>query len=407
MVNRLRPIGPGALVTAAFVGPGTVTACTVAGARYGYALLWALVFATVATIVLQEMAARLGVVTQKGLGESVREALAHSVLKWPLFGLIGVALYLGNAAYEAGNLAGAALGVEAIAGARAGPFAFQAAVAVVAVIAATVLVVGGRRFIEAVLIGLVLMMAAAFAATAVVVRPDLAALARGLATPAIPPGGLLTVIALIGTTVVPYNLFLHAAAAKATWRGVADLPQARADAAATISVGGLIAILIVSTAAASLFAQGLAVTDAGDMARQFEPLFGPLSRHLMGAGIVAAGVSSAITAPLATAHAVAEVLGWTGGAASWRFRAVMLSVVAAGASFALTGVKPVTIIVAAQAANGFLLPIIAGFLLFAMNQKRALGAHANGVAANIAGAAVVAVAAGLGLRQVLRAIGLV
>ena len=103
MLKRIKNIGPGALIAAAFIGPGTVTACTLAGANYGYTLLWALLFATVATIILQEMSARLGLVTQQGLGETLRIMLNQSIWKWPLFGLIMVALYLGNAAYEAGN----------------------------------------------------------------------------------------------------------------------------------------------------------------------------------------------------------------------------------------------------------------------------------------------------------------
>ncbi len=403
MRHRVRSLGPGALVTAAFIGPGTVTACTVAGARFGYALVWALVFATLATFVLQEMAARLGVVTQRGLGETLSDVLARSVFKWPMIGLIGVALYLGNAAYEAGNLAGAALGVAAIGGGD--PLVFRGAVAAISVVAATALLVGGYGVLERVLIALVLMMAATFAATFVLVRPDIAALGRSLVTPSVPPGSLTTIIALIGTTVVPYNLFLHASAVRSTWRNVEDLRTARADAAVTIGVGGLITILIVSTAAASLFAQGLSVTDAGDMARQFEPLFGSLSTYLLGVGIFAAGLSSAITAPLATAFVVAEVFNWRGGPSSWRFRAVMMSVVLVGAALALTGVKPVTIILAAQFANGLLLPIVAGFLLFVMNQRRALGDNTNGALANVLGGAVVLVTAGLGLWRMLAALG--
>ena len=114
--KKYRELGPGVLVAAAFIGPGTVTACTLAGANYGYALLWALLFATLATIILQEMSARLGTVTQQGLGETLVTELENSAFKWPLVGLLLFALYGGNAAYEAGNLAGGALGIEAIFG---------------------------------------------------------------------------------------------------------------------------------------------------------------------------------------------------------------------------------------------------------------------------------------------------
>ena len=88
IIERLKNSGPGVLVTAAFIGPGTVTACTLAGANFGYALLWALLFATLATMALQEMSARLGVVTQKGLGEILAELLRASPWRWPLIGLV-------------------------------------------------------------------------------------------------------------------------------------------------------------------------------------------------------------------------------------------------------------------------------------------------------------------------------
>ena len=94
----------------------------------------------------------------------------------------------------------------------------------------------------------------------------------------------MTVIALIGTTVVPYNLFLHASAVKNKWHDANDLPAARADTATAIGLGGLITILIASTAAASIFGTGLQVNGAGDMAKQLEPLFGSFSKYMLGIG---------------------------------------------------------------------------------------------------------------------------
>jgi manganese transport protein len=164
-------------------------------------------------------------------------------------------------------------------------------------------------------------------------------------------------------------------------------------------------MLIVSTAAASMFAAGLKVTNAADMAQQLEPLFGAYSKYLLGVGFFAAGLSSSITAPLATSYAMTEILQIKGSQKSWTFRLVMLSVIVVGAGLSLTGIRPVTIIVSAQFANGLLLPIIAGFLLFAMNQKTILGRYANGVIANGLGAGVVVITAGLGLRLILRAVG--
>ena len=402
--KRMRDFGPGALVAAAFIGPGTVTTATLAGANFGYALLWALVFATLATIILQEMAARLGTIAQKGLGEALRERLEHSIWRWPLFALIMVALYLGNAAYQAGNLSGAALGIEAVIG--AGEYTFHLAVLSVAVIAGLILWHGNYKQIEKTLIALVLFMAVAFVATFIVVQPNLTEMVRGLFVPVMPEGSLLTIIALIGTTVVPYNLFLHASAAKAKWAGKDNLTAARIDTIAAIGLGGLITVFIVSTAAAGMFARGLEVSSASHMALQFEPLFGASSRYLMGLGFFAAGLSSSITAPLATAYAISEITGIKGGVTAPGFRAISISVLIFGMLVAMTGIKPISIIVGAQFANGLLLPIIAAFLLFAMNQKAMLGEYANGWKANLAGLTVLIIALGLGLRMVARSLGL-
>jgi NRAMP (natural resistance-associated macrophage protein)-like metal ion transporter len=400
----MRDFGPGALVAAAFIGPGTVTTATLAGANFGYVLLWALVFATLATITLQEMAARFGTITQMGLGQALGEKLATSIWRWPLFALIMIALYIGNAAYQAGNLSGAALGIEAVIG--TGSNTFRLAVLSIAVIAGFFLWRGSYKQIEKVLITLVLFMAFAFVATFIVVRPKLSEVVHGLFIPSIPDGSLLTIIALIGTTVVPYNLFLHASAAKAKWAGKGDLYAARTDTVMAIGLGGLITIFIVSTAAAGMFARGLNVTSASDMAQQLEPLFGSFSRYLMGLGFFAAGLSSSITAPLATAYAISEITNIDGGVRAAKFRAISISVLLIGMIVALTGIKPITIIIGAQFANGLLLPLIASFLLYAMNQRELLGEYANGWKANLAGATVLIIALGLGLRMIARSLGL-
>ncbi|MGK0292318.1 MAG: manganese transport protein [Porticoccaceae bacterium] len=403
MFDRLKNVGPGVLVAAAFIGPGTVTACTLAGANYGYSLLWALVFATFATIVLQEMSARLGTITQKGLGETLINELQTSVFKWPLIGLLLAALYAGNAAYEAGNLAGGALGLEAIFGNSA--LISKASVLAIAGFGILVLVRGSYKDIERVLIVLVLLMGIAFILTFFVVQPSLLGMLGGMTKPTIPDDGLLTVIALIGTTVVPYNLFLHASAAKSRWQGEENLSAARNDTVISIGLGGLVAILIVSTASASMYANALSVQSASDMAVQFEPLFGSFSKYLLGLGLFAAGLSSAITAPLATSFAVSELMKLEGGETSKGFKAIGVSVLVVGAGLALLGIKPIKLILLAQFANGLLLPIVACFLLFAMNRKNVLGKYSNGPIANILGAGVVILTTALGARLVLKAIG--
>lgn len=400
--NMKLPFGPGVLVAAAFIGPGTVTACTLAGANFGFALIWALAFAAAATIILQEMTVRLGLLGGVGLGEALVAPGTPRVLKWGAVVLVLAALALGNAAYEAGNITGSTLGLRALAGwdgdmQRAG-------VALTGAAAAAALFFGRYRVLERVLITLVILMSLAFAGSLFLVRPDIGGMLSGL-RPSLPEGSLLTAVALIGTTIVPYNLFLHAAAVRERWKdaGAGALKAAVTDTRVSIGLGGLISILILSTAAASVFGSGLVITSAADMALVLEPAYGPAARMLIGAGLCAAGLSSAITAPLATAYAVSEVTGLPRDGRA--FRAIALSIVAIGTGIALLGISPVELILIAQVANGLLLPIIAVFLLAAMNRKALLGAHTNGPVRNGLGLLVVLISAFLGLRLILRALG--
>ncbi len=396
-------IGPGAVVAAAFIGPGTVTATTLAGANFGFALVWTLAFATVATIILQDMAARLGAGARLGLGEAMMQGAPSPLFAWAAAGLVLAALALGNAAYEAGNLGGAALGLEAALGKRSPDR--RILVAAIGAFAALLLLTGRYRALERALITLVILMSLSFAAAFALVRPDLGALLGGL-WPRMPEGGLLTAVALIGTTIVPYNLFLHAAAARERWSAKEGAAAARADTAVSIGFGGLISILVLATAATTLFGAGLEVTSAADMARAIEPVFGPAARYLIAAGLLAAGLTSAITAPMATGYAVAEILAPKTEPARQRlFRRTALAVLAAGVAAGLSGVRTVELILIAQAANGLLLPIVAVVLLLAMNRRELVGGQANGPVANALGGLVVLITFLLGARLVLRTLG--
>ncbi|ABI77773.1 Mn2+/Fe2+ transporter, NRAMP family [Hyphomonas neptunium ATCC 15444] len=402
-MTRKFSIGPGALVAAAFIGPGTVTACTLAGANFGFALVWALVFATFATIILQEMTVRLGILGGAGLGEALVAPGTPAALKWGAIVLVLAALALGNAAYEAGNITGGALGMRAILGEGEGIQRITALAT--GLLAALILLLGRYKTLERVLIGLVLLMSLAFAASLVLVRPDIGSMIGGL-RPTLPDGSLLTAMALIGTTIVPYNLFLHAAAVRERWKEntEAGLNAAIADTRVSVGLGGLISILVLSTAAASLFGAGMVISSGADMASALEPAYGSAARILAGAGLCAAGLSSAITAPLATAYAVCEVTGRP--KSGWFFKGIALAIVFIGLSVALLGIRPVELILIAQVANGLLLPVVAAFLLITMNRKSVLGSHTNGPVRNALGVLVVLVAAFLGLRLILRALGI-
>ena len=171
-----------------------------------------------------------------------------------------------------------------------------------------------------------------------------------------------------------------------------------------MGVGGLVSLFIVSTASASLFAQGIGARNAADMAVQLEPLFGSIAKYLLGVGLLAAGFSSALTAPLATAFAVTELVKPQETLRQLVFRGIALSVLVIGCTFALSGIQPITIILSAQFANGLLLPIIAAFLLYTMNDRRLLGEHVNGRTANALGGLVFLISLALGVWLVIGAL---
>ncbi|WP_405282805.1 Nramp family divalent metal transporter [Gaopeijia maritima] len=397
-----RASGPGWIVAAAFIGPGTVTTATLAGARYGAELLWALLFSTFATMALQEMAARLGLVTGAGLGEAIRRRFDGGGRTVALL-LVVAAIGVGNAAYQTGNLLGGALGLE---GAVGGDLRLW--VLVIGALAGALLLSGSYRLVERVMVGLVLVMSAAFVATAVVVMPEVESPLAGLLQPRLPDAGaLLVAVGLIGTTVVPYNLFLHAAAVSERWPGgVSGLRHARRDLVLSIGVGGLVSMAILLTAAGTLGQAGGEVSSAADMARALEPILGAWAGAAFAVGLFAAGLTSAITAPMAAAWAVAGALGWPCDLRDRRLRAVWGGTLAIGIAFGVAGVSPVPAIVFAQAANGILLPAVAGFLLLVVNDRIWMGERVNGPLANVIGGVVVLVAALLGGRALLSVLGL-
>ncbi|SHJ71452.1 Nramp family divalent metal transporter [Paramaledivibacter caminithermalis] len=400
-MERLKTMGPAAIVTAAFIGPGTVTTSSLAGAGYGYALLWAMVFSVFATIILQEMSARLGIVTRMGLGEALREQFENPVMKYVSIFLVISAIGIGCAAYETGNILGGALGLKAITGVSMnvwGP--------IMGIGAFTLLYTGSYKLIEKVLIGLVVLMSLVFITTAIVVSPDWGQIIAGMLIPSVPKGSVFIVMALIGTTVVPYNLFLHSSAVQERWKDASGLSESRSDILISIILGGLITLSIIITASAAFFGTGIGIKSAGDMAKQLEPLLGQWAKYFFAFGLFSAGLSSSITAPLAAAYATSGALGWKKDFKDSRFKAVWMIVLIIGIIFSAIGLKPISAIIFAQAANGILLPIVAIFLLYVMNNKKRLGKYVNSGITNLLGSIVVLVAIGLGLRSILKVLGL-
>ncbi|MCK8827353.1 Nramp family divalent metal transporter [Natroniella acetigena] len=397
LVDKIKNIGPGALVAAAFIGPGTVTTATVTGADYGYVLLWAMVFSIFSTIVLQEMSMRLGVISNEGLGEALRGEFENPLMKGLSIFLVVAAIGIGSAAFETGNILGGAMGLETITNISAniwGP--------IIGLVALVILWLGSYKVVERILVGLVIVMSISFIATAIIIRPNIGAIITGMFIPSIPEdGGLTMAVALIGTTVVPYNLFLHASSVQERWDKPEDLKEARFDTIFSIILGGAISMSIIVTAAATFHSTGVQIQDAGEMALQLEPLFGTWARWFFSIGLFAAGFSSAVTAPLAAAYATSGALGWEKDMDSKKFRAIWLLVLLVGIIGSSLGTSPIQVIVFAQAANGILLPISAIYLVWVMNNKDRLGEYVNTKFNNLLGTIVILVAIMLGARSLL------
>jgi Mn2+/Fe2+ NRAMP family transporter len=374
--------GPSTLVAAAFIGPGTVTMCTLAGNKYGYELLWALLFSTLATLILQEMAARIGLVTQDGLGTIVKTERSKGFLGVVLFILVLGAVLIGNAAYEAGNIGGAILGADLILS------GFDYWALVIGLVSFLLLFFGKYKNIEGFLIGLVLLISFAFLITVFLVGPSLSEIFAGFIPSFDSEVDWLIVIALVGTTVVPYNLFLQASLVSKKYSSVSQLRDLRIENAVAIILGGLVSMLIVIVAA-STHGELVEVKNASDMAVQLEPLLGAGAKYGIGIGLLAAGLSSAITAPLAAALAARELFGWSRDDKDWRFRATWMVVLGIGIFVSLFGFKPIPVIKFAQVMNGLLLPIIAVYLLYLVNQRRILKEFTNTLLLNLLGGFIV------------------
>tara|TARA_B110000902_G_scaffold203806_1_gene231704 strand:+ start:22 stop:1248 length:1227 start_codon:yes stop_codon:yes gene_type:complete len=400
--NIFKNIGPGTLVAAAFIGPGTVTLCTLAGVNFGFNLLWAMLLSIIATIVLQEMAARLGIISQKGLSEVIREEIKSPLLRQCITILILSAVVVGNASYEAGNISGGILGLEGILGKYSiaiGTISINLMSLLIGFIAFILLYIGNYKFLEKALISLVLLMSVSFIATAILTKPNLLEILNGMFVPRFPEKSILTIIGLVGTTVVPYNLFLHASLVKERWHKKEDVSFARKDTIISIILGGLVSMAIIISAAAI---QTTNIANAADLAKGLAPLFGDFATYFMALGLFAAGITSAITAPLAAAYVAKGCLGWSGGLKSKKFRFVWFAILFLGVLFSSIGIKPIEIIKFAQVANGMLLPIIAGILLWIVNKKSVLGNFVNTKTQNILGVFILLIAIFLGVKGILK-----
>lgn len=345
------------LIAAAFIGPGTVTTAAKAGSQGGWYYLPYVLLAAVAGLLLMEMVARITLVSEQSLGKILGEGG-----KWLAYACF-VAVALGCMAYQAGNLLGALSGVQLLVPVH------RLWVLLIGVLAILVLWTGDTRSIAKALSNIVVLMGIAFVVAAIFLL---------FADRSLTGGGEVvtaTIIGLVGTTIVPYNFFLAAGLSKGQ-----QLNEMRVGLAGSFIVGAIItmSIVLVASVAGSF-------TTFADLARTLDASLGKMSKGVLGFGLFAAGFSSAVTAPLAAGLAGRELLGREMGNTSTPFRIIWGGVLAVGLLVACLELDIIGVILAAQVANGLLLPFIAAIVLVFANDRNLLGDNINAHWQNIAG----------------------
>jgi Mn2+/Fe2+ NRAMP family transporter len=369
------------VISAAFIGPGTVTTALSAGSLFGLELLWAVVFATAACVVLQEVAARIIIVAGGDMGRAIDQHFGARGAAIKV--MVAVPVLLGCAAYEAGNILGAVSGAGLL-------MAISPAwtTAGVALAAAIILWQGGSQQVSWVMTTLVAIMGIAFLYLALQSDFSAGQIAGAAVVPTWPAHSSWVVLALVGTTIVPYNIFIGAAVSRGQ-----TLALMRVGLGISVSLGGLItACILLAGASLGTF------TSFTELAAHFEESIGPAGVWMLGLGLFAAGFSSAITSPYAASLMARAVFHWKN---AWHVRPLWLAVLLTGFAFGISGVKPIPIILAVQALNGLVLPLLAYCLLVMVNNKAMVPRpHAPGVLYNGVLLLVFAVVLVMGLTNV-------
>lgn len=367
-------LGPGLIAANAGNDAGGIATYASAGATYGYSLLWVLLLITFSLAVVQEVCARMGVVTGKGLSDLIRENFG---IRWTAFAMVG--LLVANTGVAISEF----LGIAAVGDLAGIP---RPLIVPLAALGLWLLVVyGSYRAVERIFLLLTLVFFAYPVAT-VLARPHWGDVAHGLLVPTVraDPAYIQVVIALIGTTITPYmQLFLQSSVSD-KGMGADDVRQAQADAYVGSVFADVVAGFIIIATGATLFVHGIDVQTADDAARALEPLVGSGAKILFGAGLFGACMLAGAVLPLTTAYSLAEAFGFEKGIArGFReapvFMSLFTGLIALGALVALSpGLPIIPMLLVIQVANGMLSPIVLIAALRLTNNAELMGPHRNG-----------------------------
>lgn len=384
------------MVSAAFIGPGTVTTAAKSGSAYGSGLLWALLFSTLACLLLQEASARITLLTGKNIGESMRARLGTTGPGKVLLALTALAITGGAAAYQMGNLIGAREGIVLI-----GNLDSRIVTLLIGAVAALILFIPSLKIVSRIMGILVLILGISFLYTAVSLKPPLSDVLSGMLMPSIPDNNQapLLILGLIGTTIVPYNIFLGSGLGKQN----KSVREMRFGLGIAIILGGIFSMAVVIV--------GSAVNGDFSFKNLAEALVSKGSdsgKFLLGMGLFAAGFTSSITAPLASAITLKSL--FDNNSRRWKekgtyYRLSWILVLLTGLSFALLDIKPIPAIITAQALNGFILPFVSFFLVWILNDTAGTG-NRNSLVNNLFMGITLMVTLLIGLKNLSNVMGL-
>jgi NRAMP (natural resistance-associated macrophage protein)-like metal ion transporter len=377
-------LGPGFITANVDNDPGGILTYSQAGAKYGYALLWTLIPTTIALIVVQEMAARMGVATGKGLSDLIREEFGLRVTFFTM--MVLTIADLGNICAEFAGIA-SGMGIFGV--------SKYVAVPIGAAIVWFVIVRGSYKPVERILI-LFSLLYLAYPVSAFFANPDWR---EALISTLIPqmrpePEYITLMVGLIGTTITPWMQFYLQASIVEKGTSPKEYRLSRWDVILGCIVTDVVAFFIVVACAATLYRSGhREITDAAEAASALRPFAGQFAALLFGVGLVNASLLSAAILPLATAYNVCEGLGFESGVdrrfgEAPVFYSLYTVLIAIGAGFVLIPRIPLLkLILLSQVANGVLIPFVLVFMLLLVNKKKLMGSMQNTAWANaIAGA---------------------
>jgi Mn2+/Fe2+ NRAMP family transporter len=377
----LAVMGPGIITGFAGNDAGGVATYTAVGAHYGFQLLWLLLLSTAGLLVVQEMCARMGAVTGKGLSDLIRERFG---VRWTIVAML--ALLLANGSNIVAEYAGIAASLEL--------FHVQRIVSVpiTAVLIWVLVVFFSYRIVERALFVLVLAYIA-YPISAFLVGPPWGEVVRDTVIPTLPIGqaALIAALALVGTTITPYMQFYIQASVVDKGIDKEQYRFERVDVLLGAILTGVNGFFIIVVAGAVLHPAGIHVDSAADAAQALGPLAGQQAQLLFGVGLFGASLLAATIMPLSTSYAICEAFGWESGISkNFReapvFMGLFTLLVVVGALIVLSPSVPlIPVILVSQNVNGLLLPIVLVFILKLAGDRRIMGDHANGRVSQVIG----------------------